>query len=487
MKKRLLSLALALSLCLGLTVPALAAHEPGIVGKPVIMSAGYYTVDMIDENDALWMWGANNDGQLGNGGAGSEYKNRYGQIYTIQAVPIKIMDNAAVVSCGQANTAAVKTDGSLWVWGNNVYGQIGNGTVGGVGKPQTTPVKVLDDVVAVCCRERTTAAVKKDGTLWMWGQNTGNAFNNGGKGNHTETFMDMTGVFQTVPFKIMDGVKAVYDDSGNTPLVLKTDGALVTWAENAGYTESSDDEWASWSVPIQPTEPLPLMTIAEDVVDVSTHGKDSFYDFEVTAYLKKDGTLWMYGGGNKFGELGSPAALDRQYVDREDAVQVEGLRGDITSFAVMDHSVAVVNASHALWGWGASSDPLMDVALPLLVKSSSTPRTRKESSGYTATSMCILEPTILLMEGVKVHTPASAQTEAPDDFTDVPADSPFKDAIAWAVEKKITTGTSKTTFGPSNPCTQNHIQTFLWRANGSPAATGKTTLRKRRRGPSPRV
>jgi len=66
----------------------------------------------------------------------------------------------------------------------------------------------------------------------------------------------------------------------------------------------------------------------------------------------------------------------------------------------------------------------------------------------------------------------------PIAFTDVAADSPFQDAIAWAVGQKITNGTSATTFAPGSTCTHNHILTFLWRANGSPAAEGENDFAK---------
>jgi hypothetical protein len=56
-------------------------------------------------------------------------------------------------------------------------------------------------------------------------------------------------------------------------------------------------------------------------------------------------------------------------------------------------------------------------------------------------------------------------------FTDVAETSPYRDAILWAVAQNITKGTTDTTFAPTNTCTNNHILTFLWRANGSPAAT----------------
>ena len=57
------------------------------------------------------------------------------------------------------------------------------------------------------------------------------------------------------------------------------------------------------------------------------------------------------------------------------------------------------------------------------------------------------------------------------NFTDVPADAYFADAVAWAVSKNVTTGTSPTTFSPSNPCTRAQVVTFLWRAAGEPKPT----------------
>jgi len=71
-----------------------------------------------------------------------------------------------------------------------------------------------------------------------------------------------------------------------------------------------------------------------------------------------------------------------------------------------------------------------------------------------------------------------ADEPAKPAFTDVAENSPFKDAIAWAVEQNITKGTSATTFGPTTLCTHNHILTFLWRANGSPASEGANDFEK---------
>ena len=64
------------------------------------------------------------------------------------------------------------------------------------------------------------------------------------------------------------------------------------------------------------------------------------------------------------------------------------------------------------------------------------------------------------------------ETATVGSFLDVKADAYYADAVVWAVDKKITSGTSATTFGPDNTCTTAQILTFLWRANGSPAISG---------------
>lgn len=78
--------------------------------------------------------------------------------------------------------------------------------------------------------------------------------------------------------------------------------------------------------------------------------------------------------------------------------------------------------------------------------------------------------------GIRVH-PASSAPAGSTGFTDVAANSPFAEAIQWAVEKDITKGTSATTFGPNQTCTVSHILTFLWRANGKPGAAAGTSDR----------
>lgn len=77
----------------------------------------------------------------------------------------------------------------------------------------------------------------------------------------------------------------------------------------------------------------------------------------------------------------------------------------------------------------------------------------------------IISTAITLALGLSLVVPAYA---AESGFTDVAANAYYADAVSWAVEQKITSGTSATTFSPDATCTKAQILTFIWRANGSP-------------------
>lgn len=143
------------------------------------------------------------------------------------------MDNVLAVSCGGNHTAVIKTDGTLWMFGCNNTSQLGDGwgmdTTGKSGfQCRTSPVKVLDDVVAVSCGWNNTAAIKSDGSLWIWGINGDGQLGNGGTGN--EKYYGSEAI-QTVPTKIMDDVASV-SVGWQHAAAIKTDGSLWTWGEN---------------------------------------------------------------------------------------------------------------------------------------------------------------------------------------------------------------------------------------------------------------
>ncbi len=305
--RKFLSLALALILCSGLLTVSAGAYDMGKVGERAIISAGAMHTAAIDASGSLWMWGGNAYGGLGNGG-------------TMEStVPIKVLDDVSTVSCGGFHTAAVKTDGSLWMWGGNGWGQLGNGTTRGA----TKPIKVLDDVAAVSCGNYYTAAIQTDGSLWMWGSNTGGQLGNGGAGNSTH---ENGWTIQTVPIKVMDGVTAVSCGSGGHVAAVKVDGSLWMWGSN-GDGELGNGGTMDSTVPIK---------VLDNVTTVSCGSSH-------TAAIKADGSLWMWGKNDR-GQLGNGTA--------QGAAAPVKVLDHVAAVSCGNYHTAAIDENGALWTWG---------------------------------------------------------------------------------------------------------------------------------------
>ncbi len=133
-----------------------------------ISSGAYHTI-AIAHDGTLWAWGYNNTGQLGNGNT------------TNQINPVKIGNdtNWSLVKTGYYHSFAIKTDGTLWVWGFNTSGQLGNGN----NTNQLSPVQIgSSQWIDVVGGEDFSIGIKSDGTLWSWGSNTNGQLGDGALG-----------------------------------------------------------------------------------------------------------------------------------------------------------------------------------------------------------------------------------------------------------------------------------------------------------------
>jgi alpha-tubulin suppressor-like RCC1 family protein len=133
--------------------------------KSGVYQIGGYVVSGVNHSLAikpdgtLWSWGYNNYGQLGNGGTGEQWSP--GQVIGIS--------NVVAAAGGTSHSLATKADGTVWAWGKNSNGQLGDGTT----TQRLTPGQVsgLTNVVRIAAGELHSVALKSDGTVWAWGHN----------------------------------------------------------------------------------------------------------------------------------------------------------------------------------------------------------------------------------------------------------------------------------------------------------------------------
>ena len=169
----------------------------------------------VKTDGTLWTWGKPSNGLLGNGRTA----------FSPQAMtPITTFaggTNWKQVSCGSSHMAAVKTDGTLWVWGAAGYGKLGNGvTTGTISTPVTTFAGGTNWKQVDCRSSIHMAAIKTDGTLWTWGNGT-----NGCLGNAV-----ITGNISTPVTTFAGGTNWKQVAGGSVcTLAIKTDGTLWTW------------------------------------------------------------------------------------------------------------------------------------------------------------------------------------------------------------------------------------------------------------------
>lgn len=483
--KNLLSMLLALALCLGLALPA-AAYDVGTVGSNTTFFTDRGATAAIDPEGTLWVWGSETahmndkwymnmipgpknlmenvasvaagqshmaviktDGSLWTWGSNAYGQLGQGPVQTkIRHTPGKVMDGVVAVSGGDEFTAAIKADGSLWTWGNNNYGQLGNGTL----EPAYTPVKVMDDVAVVACGESTTAALKTDGSLWMWGVNNAGQLGNGG-GSNAEG--DWGFACQTVPVKIMDDVASV-SCGGQIRAAVKTDGSLWMWghSEDGLFGDGADGAISNETYNGHPIQTVPVKIMGSDVAAVSC-------GFNHTAIIKTDGSLWVWGE-DRYGQLGLGQNTNGEHIgstpDLKWPVQTipVKLMDGVVAVNCGDNNTAVVKRDGSLWMCGTNEHDELGNGW----------KGNVEVEGFwTAQTVLVrvsLEKVALPTNAVLPSIPTVA------GFKDVYENDYYAGAVQWAKETSVTGGTSATTFSPNKTVTRAEAVTFLWRAAGSP-------------------
>jgi alpha-tubulin suppressor-like RCC1 family protein len=262
-------------------------------------------------------WGDNTYGQLGDGSTTDHL--------TPKLIPS--LTDVQQVEGGREHVLALTTTGAVLAWGWNKHGQVGNGSIGGIVK---SPVPVLTGVIDIGAGHYSSFAVKADGKVWGWGQNTSGQIGTGTTALRVRTPRRIEG---------LDGVSIVDVAGGrNHAIALTTGGNVYAWGSNA-YGQLGDGTWKDSSTPV-------LVSSLNDVVAIFA-GRDH------NLAVRSDGSVWSWGY-NRFGELGDGTGMSRNM-----PVRVVRLNGSVLGNIVQvgagaNHSLAL-RSDGTLWAWGRNN------------------------------------------------------------------------------------------------------------------------------------
>ncbi|NWF84209.1 MAG: hypothetical protein HXY18_10305 [Bryobacteraceae bacterium] len=152
----------------------------GMTGFVAVSTASYGKSFALRNDGTVWAWGYGfglSPAQIAGLSGVVEIVGGYalkadGTLWSLSANPSQVagIDGVIAVSQGGGHTLAIKSDGSVWAWGQNSYGQLGDGTK----NERTTPLQVpgLTDIVAIAAGSGHSLALRSDGAIFGWGQNS---------------------------------------------------------------------------------------------------------------------------------------------------------------------------------------------------------------------------------------------------------------------------------------------------------------------------
>ncbi|MGD0219823.1 MAG: RCC1 repeat- and reductase domain-containing protein [Acidimicrobiales bacterium] len=301
------------------TVPA---EVQGLSGVISVAGSGNSAFALRRDGE-VWAWGDDSEDQLADGR------------FTDRQLPGVVPKLTAVreIAAGAFTVYAIRDDGTVWAWGDNSFGQLGSGSSG---QMPTVPQKVvrLTDVVAIRSGTSDAYALRADGTVWVWGDDSldqlgGAACGSAPAGHH--------GVCagSAVPNQVpgLSGMVAIAA-GGDSGYALRRDGSVWAWG---------DDEFGELGNGVRRFDvgsPVRVRGL-HDVVAI-TAGACSAYA------LLRNGTVWAWGRGD-FGQLGNGSISEERV-----PVRVKGLTG-VVQVVGGGSTVLALERDRSPWSWGANA------------------------------------------------------------------------------------------------------------------------------------
>lgn len=269
--------------------------------KRMVAAGRAHTLAVV--GDDVWGWGDNNFGQVGDGT--TTRRNR----------PVKLpgLSGTAAIAAGTIHSLALNVGGTVLAWGYNSTGQLGDGSTA----QRNSPVELPDlQVIAISGGGTRSMAIGSDGTVRAWGS--------GPLGNGTTVQRT-----SPVPLPGFPGASAIVSGTYHR-VALKSDGTVWSWG-GSSWGQIGDGTKTDRLSPTKVPELSGIIAVAAG----ETH----------TAALKGDGTVWTWGD-NSYGQLG-----DGGTTQHSSPVQVTGLSDVVAIAAGSGHTLAL-KKDGTVWGWG---------------------------------------------------------------------------------------------------------------------------------------
>lgn len=281
-----------------------------------IAAGGYAHSLALKSDGSVWAWGYNNAGQLGDGTTTQR----------LSPVQVSGLSGGVAVAAGTSHSLTLKADGTVWGWGSNVYGQLGDGTT----INRTLPVQVsgLSGVVAIAAGDSFSMAVKADGTVWTWGSNWSGQL---GDGTTTQRLSPVKVVGLTGVTRAAAGA--------DYAVALKTDGAskgsVWTWGGNT-TGQLGDGSGTARAVPVR---------VLEDATSIGASSASGH-----TLAVGSDGRGWAWGY-NLSGQLG-----DGTSIGRPSPVKIVDSTGPLEETSAGANFSLARTEDDIVWSWGSNGN-----------------------------------------------------------------------------------------------------------------------------------
>lgn len=322
----------------GLVALALAALSSARVEAATIAAGTDHSLGIKDDG-SVWAWGANAKGQLGNGTTSPSQ-------VPVQVSGFPLGTVIVAVSAGQSFSVALDSLGNVFTWGDNIAKQLGDG---GSSTTRTSPYQIttLTNVIAIDAGQQFVLALKDDGTIWSWGKNA------------TGQLGDGTGTQRSSPVHVLDssGIGSLSNVTAITAggfhsLAVKSDGSVWAWGKNVSGQLGNNASGVQSLIPVRVKDTAGTGWFAN--ASALAAGADC------SLALKTNGEVWAWGI-NTNGQLGDNGTTQRTTPSQVHGALNSGFLTGVGAIATGDSHSLAIKTDGTAWAWGKNGSGQMGI------------------------------------------------------------------------------------------------------------------------------